>query len=94
MTDLRIHYIECHDVHVDSGEWRLLNTSGAVVKGRYGHVSVYDDVTNSTFIYAGYHDGTTDNTYQISKYLYKLNMADFRWYVRCGIYYMYIIIVS
>lgn len=61
--------------------WTIVNTTGAIVIGRYGHTTVYDDSTDSLFLFAGYHAGVKDNTYAISSKLYRLNVSSQVWYV-------------
>uniref|UniRef100_T1IQI0 NOC3-like protein n=1 Tax=Strigamia maritima TaxID=126957 RepID=T1IQI0_STRMM len=36
-------------------DWLLVNASGAIIKGGYGHTSIYDPITKMIFVHGGYH---------------------------------------
>lgn len=38
----------------DNQQWSILNTSGALVKGGYGHSSVFDKLTRQILVHGGY----------------------------------------
>ena len=40
---------------VEGNTWSVVNTTGAVVKGSYGHSSVYDELTGVILVHGGYH---------------------------------------
>ena len=44
-------------------------SSGAIVKGGYGHASVYDPKTKKIYVYAGYHSGSSA-AYYLSNHMY------------------------
>lgn len=35
-------------------QWRIVDTSGVSVRGRFGHSASYDYLTNAVYIYGGY----------------------------------------
>lgn len=39
----------------DKREWRLVKTTGASVKGGYGHSSTYDHITRIIYVFGGFH---------------------------------------
>jgi len=58
-----------------------VNTSGAAVKGGYGHSSVYDDHTGVILVHGGYHS-MSSATYSLTDALYEFNPNTSAWYVR------------
>jgi len=64
-----------------SGSWSLVNTTGALVKGGYGHTSVYDEQTGLILVHGGYHS-TSVVTQLVTDALYEFNPNTSAWYVR------------
>ena len=60
----------------------MVNTTGAVVKGGYGHSSVYDDQNGVILVHGGYHS-MSHTTYLLSDALYEFNPNTSAWYVDC-----------
>jgi len=54
-------------------------THGAIVKGGYGHSSVYDPRTLLIYIHGGYHS-TSVSSYHLSDSLYAYNPKKRTWY--------------
>ena len=52
-----------------SSTWNVPKTDGAIVKGGYGHSSVYDEMRGLMYIHAGYLSGSLSN-YHLSDSLY------------------------
>lgn len=48
----------------------MVKTTGAVVKGGYGHTSQYDHISKIIFIYGGYHSYGSDSILVDSLYGY------------------------
>ena len=63
-----------------SGTWSVVNTTGAVVKGSYGHSSVYDDQNGVILVHGGYHSMSAA-TYLLTDALYEFNPNTSAWYV-------------
>ncbi|RWS30423.1 attractin-like protein [Leptotrombidium deliense] len=42
-------------------KWGMIVTRGALVKGGFGHSSVYDEKTDNIYVYGGYHSYGTDS---------------------------------
>ena len=49
------------------------------VKGRYGHSSVYDEHSNSVFVYGGYHIGYKPGYDAITKHAYRYMVEHATW---------------
>ena len=60
--------------------WSIVNTTGALVKGRYGHSSVYDDTTGLILVHGGY-QSQSFSAYLLSDALYAFNPNTSTWYV-------------
>ena len=70
-----------------SGSWSLVNTTGAVVKGGYGHSSVYDELTGMILVHGGYHSMSAA-TYLLTDALYEFNPNTSAWYACCSCSYI------
>ena len=67
----------------------MVNTTGAVVKGGYGHSSVYDDQNGVILVHGGYHS-MSHTTYLLSDALYEFNPNTSAWYIDYCLYcYIY-----
>lgn len=42
----------------DTNEWKLVKTTGASVKGGFGHTSTYDHITRFIYVFGGYHSSS------------------------------------
>lgn len=40
---------------LDLRQWKLIKTTGASVKGGFGHSSTYDHLTRLIYVFGGYH---------------------------------------
>ncbi|NWW76156.1 ATRN protein, partial [Climacteris rufus] len=58
--------------------WSILQTSGALVQGGYGHSSVYDPNTRSVYIHGGY-KAFSANKYRLADDLYKYEVDSRMW---------------
>ncbi|XP_064275268.1 attractin isoform X3 [Passer domesticus] len=58
--------------------WSILQTSGALVQGGYGHSSVYDPSTRSIYIHGGY-KAFSANKYRLADDLYKYEVDSRMW---------------
>lgn len=56
------------EYHFATRSWSLLNPSGALVKGGFGHSSVYHEETKTIYVFGGHHSFITDST--LVDYLY------------------------
>ena len=65
---------------IASRTWSILNTTGALVKGRYGHSSVYDESTGLILVHGGYHSQTF-SAYVLSDALYAFSPNTSAWFV-------------
>ena len=65
-----------------SGTWSVVNTTGAVVKGGYGHSSVCDELTGVILVHGGYHSMSAA-TYLLTDALYEFNPNTSAWYTHC-----------
>ena len=63
----------------DNSSWSIEVTSGVHVKGRYGHSSVYDEHSNSVFVYGGYHIGYKPGYDAITKHAYRYMVEHATW---------------
>ncbi|XP_074640642.1 attractin-like protein 1 [Tubulanus polymorphus] len=66
------------EFNIDRGNWSLAVTNGAIVKGGYGHSSVYDAVTGSILVHGGYHS-LTATSYYLSDTLYSYKHISNTW---------------
>ena len=74
----------CLQPTAGSGSWSVVNTTGAVVKGGYGHSSVYDELNGVILVHGGYHSMSAA-TYLLTDALYEFNPNTSAWYVhRCS----------
>ena len=55
--------------HTADKKWKVTYGQGTLVKGGYGHSSVYDSVNNVIYVHGGY-VSTTSSTYTLSDSLY------------------------
>lgn len=44
--------------NIDTNEWKLVKTTGASVKGGFGHTSTYDHITRLIYVFGGYHSSS------------------------------------
>nr|XP_027202331.1 attractin-like protein 1 [Dermatophagoides pteronyssinus] len=44
--------------NIDTNEWKLVKTTGASVKGGFGHTSTYDHITRFIYVFGGYHSSS------------------------------------
>ena len=58
--------------------WRLRDTRGAIVKGGYGHSSIYDPKTQRIYVHGGYHS-QNQASYYLSDKLYSYDYANGVW---------------
>ena len=65
---------------VDSANltWTVAVTSGAIVKGGYGHSSVYDQMSGLIYVHAGYHSESSSG-YLLSDSLYSYDPLERSW---------------
>jgi len=72
--------IELDLLIADTMRWHSVRTKGALVKGGYGHTSVYDEATKIIYVYGGYHSyGATDTV--LVDLLYGYNPRHKSWLV-------------
>ncbi|XP_064465607.1 attractin-like protein 1 isoform X2 [Ornithodoros turicata] len=60
-----------------TGKWEIAEAKGAIVKGGYGHSSVYDPVTRQVFVFGGYH--SQSSTGVVVDYLYSYQPFERIW---------------
>ncbi|XP_015904894.1 attractin-like protein 1 isoform X2 [Parasteatoda tepidariorum] len=60
-----------------SNHWELIVTKGAIVKGGYGHTSVYDSGTQRIYVYGGYHSYGAEAA--LVDFLYAYNSWEYTW---------------
>uniref|UniRef100_A0A8D2LY14 Attractin n=1 Tax=Varanus komodoensis TaxID=61221 RepID=A0A8D2LY14_VARKO len=58
--------------------WSVLQTTGALVQGGYGHSSVYDPSTKSVYTHGGY-KAFSANKYRLTDDLYKYEVNTYKW---------------
>ena len=58
--------------------WHTANTTGAIVKGGYGHTSVYDRDSGLIFVHAGYHSESS-GAYILRETLYAYHPQNRHW---------------
>ena len=58
--------------------WTIVETTGAIVKGGYGHSSVYDSKRGLIYVHAGYHSGSR-SSYHLTDVLYAYNISGMHW---------------
>lgn len=69
----------CFGTHFSvTNTWSILQTSGALVQGGYGHSSVYDPNTRSIYIHGGY-KAFSANKYRLADDLYKYEVDSRMW---------------
>lgn len=68
----------CHSYFSVTNTWSILQTSGALVQGGYGHSSVYDPNTRSIYIHGGY-KAFSANKYRLADDLYKYEVDSRMW---------------
>ncbi|PKU48492.1 attractin [Limosa lapponica baueri] len=66
------------EYNLDTNTWNILQTSGALVQGGYGHSSVYDSSTRSIYIHGGY-KAFSANKYRLADDLYKYEVDSRMW---------------
>lgn len=44
-----------NNLYIDLQFWELIKTTGASVKGGFGHSSTYDHLTRLIYVFGGYH---------------------------------------
>lgn len=59
--------------------WNIVKTKGALVKGGFGHSSVYDSVTKVIYVFGGYHSYGASDTILVDL-LYSYNPRHQSWY--------------
>lgn len=57
--------------YAGSDKWEIVQTRGAIVKGGYGHSSVYDPVERQVLVFGGYHSQTTTGVVVDCLYAYR-----------------------
>ncbi|XP_067125746.1 attractin-like protein 1 [Centruroides vittatus] len=60
-----------------TGNWELTSTRGAIVKGGFGHTSVYDKRTERIYVYGGYHSFGSESA--LVDFLYAYNVWQREW---------------
>ncbi|XP_009700922.1 PREDICTED: attractin-like, partial [Cariama cristata] len=68
------------EYNLATNTWNILQTSGALVQGGYGHSSVYDPNTRSVYIHGGY-KAFSANKYRLADDLYKYEVDSRMWTV-------------
>ncbi|XP_061412599.1 attractin-like protein 1 isoform X1 [Lethenteron reissneri] len=68
------------EYNLNSGSWRILESSGARVQGMYGHSSAFDPSTHAIYIHGGY-KAFSPNKYGLVDDLYKYNVDTRTWMV-------------
>uniref|UniRef100_A0A8B9T0N6 Attractin n=1 Tax=Anas platyrhynchos TaxID=8839 RepID=A0A8B9T0N6_ANAPL len=66
------------EYNLATNTWSILQTSGALVQGGYGHSSVYDPKTESIYIHGGY-KAFSANKYRLADDLYKYEVHTRMW---------------
>uniref|UniRef100_A0A8C3S0Y5 Attractin n=1 Tax=Chelydra serpentina TaxID=8475 RepID=A0A8C3S0Y5_CHESE len=66
------------EYNLATNTWNILQTSGALVQGGYGHSSVYDPNTKSIYIHGGY-KAFSANKYRLADDLYKYEVDTRMW---------------
>ncbi|CAH2299403.1 attractin isoform X1 [Pelobates cultripes] len=66
---------------LESNEWVIVSTQGALVQGGYGHSSVYDEKTRSIYIHGGY-KAFTANKFRLADDLYAYDVDTSMWSIR------------
>lgn len=66
------------EYNLTTNTWSILQTSGALVQGGYGHSSVYDTHTRSIYIHGGY-KAFSANKYRLADDLYKYEVDTRMW---------------
>lgn len=61
-----------------SNSWTLVETSGAIVRGGFGHSSVYYPEKDLIYVYGGYHSSQTDSLLVDSLYSYSPSKRSWR----------------
>ena len=61
-----------------SKKWNIAQTRGALVKGGYGHSSVYDQMTKLIYVFGGYHSYGSSDTVLVDL-LYSYNPRNKAW---------------
>lgn len=56
-----------------------VETSGAILKGGYGHSSVYHEGLGEIFVYGGYVSGESNTQYTLTDNLYSFNPMVRQW---------------
>ena len=79
-TTVTSYYVSAVPVFAVTSSWSLVNTTGAVVKGGYGHSSIYDELTGVILVHGGYHSMSAA-TYLLTDALYEFNPNTSAWYV-------------
>ena len=62
-----------------TSNWTVVDTTGVHVRGRYGHSSVYQNSTDSVFVFGGYRNGVKAGSYALEKSLYKYHVDTSMW---------------
>jgi attractin len=62
----------------DTRTWSLVNTTGAIVKGGYGHSSIYDDTSGLIYVHGGY-QSQSFSAYLLSDAMYAFNPNTSAW---------------
>ncbi|XP_076460551.1 attractin-like protein 1 isoform X2 [Babylonia areolata] len=68
----------------DTGEWSLVETTGSIVQGGYGHASAYDVVEGKIYVFGGYHShsdsaSSSSSTYNLTDKLYVFDLETKEW---------------
>ncbi|NXC38354.1 ATRN protein, partial [Penelope pileata] len=66
------------EYNLGTNTWSILQTSGALVQGGYGHSSVYDPHTRSIYIHGGY-KAFSANKYRLADDLYRYEVDTRMW---------------
>uniref|UniRef100_A0A669PG09 Attractin n=1 Tax=Phasianus colchicus TaxID=9054 RepID=A0A669PG09_PHACC len=66
------------EYNLATNTWSILQTSGALVQGGYGHSSVYDPHTRSIYIHGGY-KAFSANKYRLADDLYRYEVDSRMW---------------
>ncbi|XP_032621716.1 attractin isoform X1 [Chelonoidis abingdonii] len=69
---------DVQEYNLATNTWNILQTSGALVQGGYGHSSVYDPNTQSVYIHGGY-KAFSANKYRLADDLYKYEVDTRMW---------------
>ncbi|XP_045189684.2 attractin-like protein 1 [Mercenaria mercenaria] len=65
-------------------EMSTVSTNGALVKGGYGHSSVYYEKTGEIYVYGGYISGMSSTRYSLTDKLYSYHPANKQWKILAG----------